>query len=109
MRPVLPFKLDGREHPVTCVLAGRIVVHLDAVEHVSPRLIPDPVLYFGPPEGGVSGLLVSRQLASYAAGLLQRDPRHRDPVRSLLQDERLLRLRELARLHRLPLLAAKGF
>ena len=39
-RYVLPFELDGRQHPVPCMLAGRIVEHLDVVEHVRP--LPHP-------------------------------------------------------------------
>ena len=33
---LLPFELDGRQHPVPDVFAFRVVEHLDVIEHVLP-------------------------------------------------------------------------
>jgi hypothetical protein len=35
---LLPFELDGRQHPVPDMLALWVVEHLDVVEHILPRL-----------------------------------------------------------------------
>ena len=47
---VLPLELEGRQHSVPCVLALRVVEHLDVVEHVLPGFLarsvgaaPDPL------------------------------------------------------------------
>ena len=40
---MLPFEVDGRQHPVLRVLAPRIVEHLDVVEHILPGLGPGTV------------------------------------------------------------------
>jgi hypothetical protein len=37
---MLPFELNGRQHPVLRVLAPRIAEHLDVVEHILPGLGP---------------------------------------------------------------------
>ena len=33
---LLPFEVDGRQHPVPDMLADRVVEHLDIIEHVLP-------------------------------------------------------------------------
>ncbi len=40
---MFPFELDGRQHLVSCVLAGRVIEHLNVVEHVGSRLSPRSV------------------------------------------------------------------
>ena len=36
---LLPFELDGRQHPVPDLLANRVVEHLDIIEHVLPGFL----------------------------------------------------------------------
>ena len=36
---LLPFELDGRQHPVPDMLADRVVEHLDVIEHVLPGFV----------------------------------------------------------------------
>jgi hypothetical protein len=36
---MLPFELDGRQHPVPDLLTHRIIEHLDVIEHVLPGFL----------------------------------------------------------------------
>ena len=40
---MLPFELDGRQHPVVSVFALRIVEHLNVFEHVLSGIVPSGV------------------------------------------------------------------
>ncbi|MFT4794219.1 MAG: hypothetical protein ACJAW4_003613 [Paracoccaceae bacterium] len=43
LRFLLPFEVDGQQHPVPHVLAFGIVEHLDVIEHVLSGFPADPV------------------------------------------------------------------
>ena len=42
-RFLLPFELDGRQHPVSYMFSFWIVEHLDVIEHILPGFGPRPV------------------------------------------------------------------